>query len=91
MDSAGARDGGGGVTERDERIFEAWRTYDDETFIRELSLANIESAFRPRDEFDVDVHPESLRGKVLASYDAWGAVPRWLRILSKIMAWRPWR
>ena len=34
--------------------------------------------FRPRDEFDVDVHPESLRGKALQLMDdvdeAWGRV-----------------
>jgi hypothetical protein len=84
--------GGGGVSdERDRAILEAWATGDDETFVRELSLNNIEQSFRPRDEFDVDVHPESLRGKVLAYYDALAALPWWLRVLARVMAWRPFR
>lgn len=75
----------------DDPVLEAWKSGDEEAFIRELSQVSIRNAFRPRDEFDVDVHPESLRGKVLASYDAYDALPRWLRVLSRLMAWRPWR
>ena len=60
-----------------------------------LGEVSIESAFRERDEFDVDVHPDSLRGQVLALYDeadrVWDASPRWLRVLARVMAWRPWR
>lgn len=78
-------------TERDERMVKAWREYDDGTFMRLLAEVQIEQAFRPRDESDADVDPESFRGKVLAYQEAWATVPRWLRILSKIMAWRPWR
>lgn len=47
-----------------------WSDETEARFITELSVANIESAFRPRDEFDEDVDPETLRGKVLAWYDA---------------------
>ena len=67
-------------------VYEAWQSGDDETFIRELSLNSIEQAFRPRDEWDIDVHSESLRGKVLAMYDAYAALPWWLRMLAKIAA-----
>lgn len=76
---------------KSDPVLEAWLAEDDEAFIRELSLFSIRNAFRPRDEGDMDVHPDSLRGKVLASYDAYDALPRWLRILSWLVAWRPWR
>jgi len=54
---------------RDQRIIEAWQTGDDETFIREISLANLEAAYRPRDEDDADVHPASFRASILRIYD----------------------
>ena len=46
----------------------------------------MEHAFRPRDEWDVDVDPESLRGKILEIYDAYDAMPWWLRMLARIVA-----
>jgi len=73
------------------RFGPAQQSGDDEAFIRELSKVNIENAYRPRDEFDVDVDPESLRGQILAMHDAYAALPWWLRALARIMAWRPWR
>lgn len=79
------------MTDRDERIIQAWREGDDETFIRELSLANLESAYRPRDEWDEWTHPDSLRGHILATRDAFDALPWWLRMLARITAWRPFR
>lgn len=76
---------------KSDPVLEAWKAGDDEAFIRELSLFSIRNAYRPRDEWDVDVHPESLRGKILASYDAYDALPRWLRILARVVSWRPFR
>lgn len=77
--------------ENGDPVLEAWRAGDDEAFIRELSLFNIERAFRPRDETDFDVSPDSLRGQILATYDAFAALPWWLRALSRVIAWRPFR
>lgn len=34
--------------------------------------------FRPRDEYDVDVHPDTVRGQVLALYDEVETVTRTL-------------
>ena len=50
-------------------VLDAYLSGDDEAFVRELSLNSIAHAFRPRDEFDVDVDPESLRGKILKLND----------------------
>ena len=72
-------------------VEQAWNAGDDAALARALSMVSLEQAFRPRDEWDVDVDPESLRGRVLASHDAYAALPRWLRILARAMAWRPWR
>jgi hypothetical protein len=74
------------MTDRPDPVLEAWRSGDEERFIRELSRANIESAYRPRDEFDVDVDPKSLRGQILATRDAYEAMPRWLRFTARILS-----
>jgi hypothetical protein len=47
-----------------------WSDETEARFITELGMWNMEHALRPRDEFDVDVDPETYRGKVLAFYDA---------------------
>ena len=74
------------MSERDDSIIRAWREEDDETFVRLISESNLDAALRPRDEFDVDVHPESLRGKVLEFYDAMDRLPWWVRLGGRIMA-----
>lgn len=72
------------TSERDERIIEAWRTGDDETFIREISMANLEAAYRPRDEWDNDLHPDSFRAHILAVREAFAAIPWWLWALHRV-------
>ena len=47
-----------------------WSDEREVQFLTALSEWNVANAWRPRDEFDVDVHPESYRGQVLAHYDA---------------------
>lgn len=78
-------------TERDQRIIDAWERDDIPAMARELAVIETELAWRPRDEDDADVHPESYRASVLRLYDAWDDIPLWLKILSRILAWRPWR
>jgi hypothetical protein len=53
-----------------QALVDADGDYFDPAFLTALSQWNIDRAWRPRDEFDVDVHPESYRGKVLAFLDA---------------------
>ena len=43
-----------------------WSDEQEAAFIAELRLSVIKNSFRPLDEFDVDVRPDSLRGKVLS-------------------------
>ena len=45
-----------------------WSDEREAAFITALSLHSANHAFRPPDDLDEDVHPESLRGKVLALY-----------------------
>ena len=69
----------------------SWRPWDElgwsDEFMAEVQRAAIESAFRPRDEWDVDVDPESIRGKVLADMDALDAA---FAKLSADIAALPW-
>lgn len=43
--------------------------------------------FRPRDRFDVDVHPESMRGTALALMDAQASI---IRTIKASVAALPW-
>ena len=43
--------------------------------------------FRPRDEFDADVHPESVRGKALALMDTTAGT---VALVYAIVARMPW-
>ena len=56
-----------------------WSDETEARFIQELGAWNVENALRPRDAYDVDVHPETFRGHVLAYYDALDAAVTTLR------------
>jgi len=48
-----------------------------------------EDLFRPRDEWDADVHPESLRGKALALMDTMARTTAELDAAIAVLSW--WR
>ena len=83
----------GATRRKDAAVWIATNVYDKPEEIKKhwMNVGTLEDLFRPRDEFDVDVDPDSVRGRALALLEAYEATPRWLRWLSRVAAWRPWQ
>ena len=65
---------------------------DDDRRIEDLLRAGLGyDPFRPRDEYDVDIHPESLRGKALRFMDEAAEAERLIRAAIDAAPWyRRW-
>lgn len=74
----------------------SWKPWDefdwDEAWLTmQAEVLSPEWLYRPRDEFDVGVHPESLRGKILALRDETDDAWRRVRVAIAALPWyRRW-
>ena len=58
----------------------SWMTPEERrAYWQQVAAFNVDALFRPRDESDMDVHTESLRGKVLALLDQMADIEKRLR------------